>query len=336
MHVSTVDGAATGAAPAVGVHAHGSAATRVAALLAAARPSWAWLPVRPGDPLHGLDAVVDLGLLAAQETDPAARRARVVGGSRALLTAARTGGVARYVAVTSAMVLGTTPGPPVARGDDTAVQPPAEDCLLADLVAVEQMLAEAPDAAPVVTVLRPAVLCGAGSDVLLGRHFVPPRLLTIRGGEACWQFCHVHDLVTAVMLALDGKVRGPAAVASDGWLAADAAAHQSGLRQLELPLAVAAATAERLFRLRLSASPPSELAFLSRPWLVECTTLRAAGWRPAHSNAAALQAQLDLLAAERAVTRPTGRSLAGAGVSAAALLGSAAAVRAARRRRGGS
>jgi hypothetical protein len=89
-------------------------------------------------------------------------------------------------------------------------------------------------------------------------------------------------------------------------------------------------TAERLHRLGVSAASPRELEHLLAPVVVGSTRLRAAGWSPVWTNESALRAHL----ADRA--RTTGRSGAYTAAGATvALLGTAALVRQARRRRRG-
>jgi hypothetical protein len=101
------------------------------------------------------------------------------------------------------------------------------------------------------------------------------------------------------------------------------------MRRVELPGSVALGTAERLHRLGLSTSSPEELDHLLGPVVVACDGLRAAGWSPVWSNESALHGYL----ADRDRSGRTGvYTAAGATV---ALLGTAALVRQARRRRRG-
>ncbi|MCA1722016.1 MAG: NAD-dependent dehydratase, partial [Actinobacteria bacterium] len=103
----------------------------------------------------------------------------------------------------------------------------------------------------------------------------------------------------------------------------------SGRRRVELPAGVALATAERLHRLGLSSASPRDLDHLLAPIVVTSERLRALGWGPSWTNEAALRAHL----AERDAHgsgRAGAYTAAGASV---ALLGTAALVRQARRRR---
>jgi nucleoside-diphosphate-sugar epimerase len=187
-----------------------------------------------------------------------------------------------------------------------------------------------------VTVLRPAVVLGAGEREPLAALLAAPRLLRIRGAAGHWQFCHVTDLAAAIELAVLGELDGTANVGADGWLDTTELEQVTGRRGLELPERVAVGTAERLHRLGLTPAPPSELAYLIHPWVVGTAGLRAAGWQPRYTNADAVRAHLADLA-ERERTRPArldARTATAAAGAAVALVGTAALVRRARRRRG--
>jgi hypothetical protein len=129
-----------------------------------------------------------------------------------------------------------------------------------------------------------------------------------------------------VEFAVLGLVEGVVTVACDGWLDQVQVQALTGRHRLELPAGVAWTTAERLYRLGLTA-PPTELAFLVHPWVVDAAKLRAAGWLPMYDNQAALRAQVALSGVDAA---GASRGAAGAAV---AVVGTAALVRAARRRR---
>jgi len=101
--------------------------------------------------------------------------------------------------------------------------------------------------------------------------------------------------------------------------------------------------AERLHRLGITPAPPSELAYLVHPWVVDCARLRAAGWSPRYTNAEAVADHLSATEAKPDEVRPDDKGerrrgspavVGGAAAGAAvALVGTAALVRRARRRR---
>jgi nucleoside-diphosphate-sugar epimerase len=295
-----------------------------------------WRAVEVRDPLlasrlSGVTTVVHLATTYDVTTDPDARRAHNVRGTELLLAAARTAGVKRVVLTTSAAVYGPRPGDPVPLPEDAPLLALPDDSLVGDHVEVERLAAVR--GGPEVTVLRPATLVGGRLgqeyDGTLLRQLSSSRLLAVRGTEPLWQLCHVDDLVAALELAACGVVTGGVTVGCDGWLAQSEVESIAGVRRLELPASVAISTAERLHRLGVSAGSPRELDHLLAPLVVPSTALKAVGWEPQWTNDTALRGHLAGRAAEG---RGGAYTAAGATV---ALVGTAALVRAARRRRRG-
>lgn len=288
--------------------------------------------------LDGVDVVVHLAGLHHPGADPAERRAVNVRGTEQVLAAAATAAARRVVLVTSAMVYGALPDNPVPLTEDAPIRAPRDGSLVGDFVLVERLVEQMLSAAvrPEIVVLRPTTLVGPGADSVLTRHFEAPRLLVVRGSAPRWQFCHIADLQQACVLAALGGVSGPVNVTPPGWLTQAEVQARSGRRALEVPGAVATAAAERLHRAGLTLAPASELAYLTHPWLVDSSKLHAAGWRPEFDHAEALDAQVVLSAGQTALAgRRVGRedaTRAAAGATVA-LLGTAAVVRRARRRR---
>lgn len=285
-----------------------------------------WRAAEVEDPLLAtrLAGVTTLVHLACEPRTP------LVKGTENVLRAAQELGARRVVLCTSADVYGVRPDNPVPLPDAWPLQAdPEPGSLLADHVAVEQMAEEARRTGLEVTVLRPAALVGMPEcePAALLRLLAAARLLAVKGVEPQWQLCHVDDLVRAVELAALGHVSGVFAVACDGALPQGVVERMAGKPRLELPASVALSTAERLHRLGLSTSSARELDHVLGSVVVGCDGLRAAGWAPAWTNEMALQAHLDSSSSD---TRTAALTAAGATV---ALLGTAALVRQARRRR---
>jgi nucleoside-diphosphate-sugar epimerase len=282
--------------------------------------------------LAGVDTVVHLATTYDVHADPDERRALNVRGTAALLDAARAAGVGRVVLVTSADVYGAVVGNPVPLPDVAPVQARPGDDLVGDHVEVERLAAAATGLS--VAVIRPASLVGArlGTpyDGALLRQLSAPRLLAARGTEPLWQLCHVDDLVRAIELVVATGLSGPLPVACTGFLPQSAVERMAGKRRVELPASVALSTAERLHRLGVSTSSPRELDHLLAPVVVAAERLRSAGWVPLWTNEAALLAHV--ADRSRGGARTGAYTAAGATV---ALLGTAALVRQARRRRRG-
>ncbi|MFI8851545.1 SDR family oxidoreductase [Streptomyces sp. 891-h] len=291
-----------------------------------------------GDPV---DVVVHLALDLDLETEAAARTAYNVRGTQTVLTAAAAAGVRRVVLCTSAMVYGALQDNDVPLSEDAELRATADATGVGDLLEIERLARRAPRAHPGlnVTVVRPTVLVGAGTDTTLTRHFESPRLLVVAGSRPCWQFCHVEDLVTALEYAALERVEGEMVVGCDGWLEQEEVEQLTGMRRMELPSSVALGAASRLHRLGLTPSPAADLAYTMYPWVVSGSRLHDAGWRPRWTNEEVLAALLEEVAgrhtvAGRRLGRTEAATAAGAAGATVALLGTAALVRRARKRRG--
>jgi nucleoside-diphosphate-sugar epimerase len=240
------------------------------------------------------------------------------------------------------MVYGAIATNPIPLAEDAP--PPLEpaDGLVGDWIEMERAaVAHAADGAMDIAVVRPASLVGAVTDALLPGLFEAVRLLGIRDARCHWQFCHVDDLLDALVAASIGTVSGAVTVGSDGWLMKADVEEIAGMRSVVLPSSVAYATADRLHRIGALASPSSDLAFLTHPWVVGSQQLRSTGWTPSWTNEAVLRAHLQMLG-DRAgrslvvldrkdATRAAAGAAAGAGATLA-VIGSLALARARRRR----
>lgn len=277
---------------------------------------------------------VDTSVDAAERT-----RSRNVRAAQTVLTAAAAAGVRRVVLCTSAMVYGALADNPVPLEDDAPLRAVPDGGLLSDWLEIERLARQAPLSHPglQVTVLRPATVVGPGVDSVLTRHFEAPRLLVVRDSSPRWQFCHVDDLVSALELAALGGVSGEVTVGCEGWLGQEEVELLSGMRRIELPAAVAFGTAERLHRMGVIPAPASDLQYVVHPWVVSSRRLREAGWRPTYDNATVLGVLLEQAGGHHAVAaRRVGKRDATIGAGAAvAVVGTAALVRIARRRRRG-
>ncbi|HEY0869737.1 MAG TPA: NAD-dependent epimerase/dehydratase family protein, partial [Acidothermaceae bacterium] len=321
-----------------------------------AEATWRLVDVR--DPvlverLAGVDVIVHLAVDSTVDHDDAAHHDVGAKATATVLTAAPAAGVKHVVLVTSAMVYGAHADNAVPLSEDAELRATADSGWLGDLLEIERLAAQAPRTHPglLVTVLRPAALVGGGVDTIFTRHFEAPRLLAVRGSRTRWQFCHVDDLLSAVELVVTGGLGAlapdesgslgyvVAAVGSDGWLEQGDVERLTGKRHIELPASVAFGTAERLHRLGVTPAGSNDLQFLVHPWVVQATRLPAAGWSPAYGNEAALGVAIAESSGRLAIGgHRLGRRNAAAGAAVGAtvaLVGTAALVRRARRRRHG-
>lgn len=294
--------------------------------------------------LAGVDVVVHpatpTDLQGALDTDPQIRRSAAVRSVQAVVTAAAAVGVRRVVAVSSAMVYGAPADNPVPLPDTAPLRAAPDAGLVGDLLEVEAVLARTPQVhrGLSVTVLRPAALVGEGVDTVVTRHFEAPRLLALRESDNRWQFCHVDDLASAVVVCITAGLDGVVTVGSPGSLTQGDVERISGMRRVELPSGLAFSTAERLHRVGVLPMPASDLSFVVHPWVVSTTRLDGAGWRPQLDNETCLGVLLadirgrHALAARR-VDRKDAAAVGAAG-AAVALIGTAALWRQARVRQG--
>jgi nucleoside-diphosphate-sugar epimerase len=290
--------------------------------------------------LTGVDVVVHADYDLDPDSDARPRRAFNVRGAQTVLTAAAAGRVGRVVLVTSAMVYGARPDNAVPLPEDAPLTADTDSSVAGDLLEIEQLARRSPRANPgmAVTVVRPAALVGADPyavDTLVTRHFEAPRLLTVKGCAPRWQFCHVDDLISALEFTVSGGIEGNFAVGCEGWLEQDQVEQLSGLKSIELPARLTFGTAQRLHRVGVTPAPAIDLRYVVYPWVVDCSALREAGWRPAFGNEEVLRVLLDqrkgrhALAGRRIARKEATITAAGATV---AVIGTAAIVRQARRR----
>ncbi len=296
--------------------------------------------------ISGVDVIVHAAGDRSLESSPAQRRGRNVRSAQTVLTAAAAQRVSRVILLTSTMVYGASPTNPVPMPEDSPVSAESGGGLVGDLTEVEDLARLARRAHPglSVTVVRPAPLVGTGVDTLLTRHFAAPRLLTVKGQKQQWQFCHLDDLVSAlefvVVREVDGE-DGALAVGSDGALSQPEAEEIAGLRSFDVPVSVAFNATQRLHRVGITPASGSEMKFLVYPCVVDCVTLREAGWRPEYDNEAALRTLLEARTGKHAlVGRNLGRkeatiTAASAAGAAVAAVGTTAAIRYLRKRRKG-
>lgn len=293
--------------------------------------------------LAGVDMVVwvaapaDLQVALAVRT--AARRDRVVRIAQTLATATAAAGASRLVVVTSAMVYGARADNPLPLAEDAPLRAVRDVGVVGDLLAVEEVIDDAGRVHPGLeyTVVRPAAVVGPGVDTVVTRHFEAPRLLTVKGAQPAWQFCHIDDLAAAVVTVVTNSLGPVVTVGADGWLRQHDVEVLTGMRRVELTEAVALGTATRLHRVGILPAPASELTYAVFPWAVDSRTLRAAGWAPAYDNTTCVGVLLESIKGRHALAaRRVNRKDAalGAASAAVALVGTAAAVRRARRGHG--
>ena len=121
----------------------------------------------------------------------------------------------------------------------------------------------------------------------------------------------------------------------EGWLEPEEVEEISGRRRFELPAGLTFGTAQRLHRLGLTPAPATDLHYVVYPWVVDCAALRTAGWKPC-DNEAAIAQLLEVAGRHAVVGRRLSRkdaTMATAAGATVAVIGTAAIVHAARKKR---
>jgi nucleoside-diphosphate-sugar epimerase len=295
-----------------------------------------WRRADPGDPalaasLRRVDALVHLAVDRDPAGDRPAQRAANNRAASIALAAASAASVRKVVLLTSARVYGAHADNPVPLPEDAPLRAQRENTVLGDLLEIED-LALRSYAGVSVAVLRPALLVGPGVEHAAAGLLDGPRLLAVRGARPHWQFCHVDDLASAIAVTLLAGLSGPLTVGSEGWLDQEELERVLDRRRIELPESVAFGTAARLHAIGVS-TPPSELSYLVHPWVIGSDRLREAGWKPVHSNLEALTAYASGHPVGPRRLRIDAKGATAAAGATVALVGTAALVRAARRRR---
>jgi nucleoside-diphosphate-sugar epimerase len=254
------------------------------------------------------------------------------------LEAAGTTGLRKVVYPSSATVYGAHPDNDFPLTEESPLRANPDFSYAAHKLETERLLVDFKASHPdlVVTVLRPAIVFGAHVENFISRMLEAPRVLAVKGYEPPLQFVHEDDVASALDLAVRTDLEGAYNVAADGWVTAREVLDLSRRRRVEVPEAVAFTVTERLWRARLTFSPPGMLHYAMHPWVVDNTKLKAQGWKPACSNREAL---VETLEAHRGwVTLGRARVRKEALLRTAAALGAAGAlalVRRARRREEG-
>ena len=317
----------------------GSLAARVARLAADDPGVTTVLQLDSGVPelkaeLHDVDTVVHVDLEHGAFAPDEARGQAQVEATRRVLDACGDAGVHHVVLLSSATVYGAWPDNPVPLTEDAPVRPVPELAYAAQRAEVERLAREWRGAHPgaTVAVLRPTVTVDDERASWMARAL--RAAIAMRSGEEPpAQFLHLDDLAGAVDLARRETLDGVYNVAPDGWIPGDQVRALAGpLPRPRLPERAAARVAAWGWKLRLGPIPPGLLAHTLHPWVVANDRLRAAGWRPAHSNEEAFVAGHPPSPwADLSPKRRQELALAGAGVVVAGV--AAAAVALVRRRR---
>ncbi|HEV3133606.1 MAG TPA: NAD-dependent epimerase/dehydratase family protein [Acidimicrobiia bacterium] len=252
--------------------------------------------------LEAAEVLVHLATVVDPVPDEALMARVNVEGTRRVLDAAAAVGVRKVIRVSTAAVYGAWPNNPVPLTEDATLRPNPGFAPAVQAAEVERLLAEWREEHPAVTVttLRSAPVLGAGAERLPSRLLLGRPPLRVRGASPPVQAVHVDDLVAALLLAVGKDLPGTYNVAADGWLGTDDARELLPRSLLPpLPSELIERALARLWASGLGDIPPTVVPYLVYPWVVANDRLRAAGWRPNHTNEEAIIEGLDSLPSAR-------------------------------------
>ncbi|MGH4016659.1 MAG: NAD-dependent epimerase/dehydratase family protein [Pseudonocardiaceae bacterium] len=257
--------------------------------------------------MQGCDVAVHAAAYTEQWGPPKRFEQINVGGTDAVLTAARSAGVRRVIHLSTEAVLAD--GRPLIRVDETYPQPahPIGDYARTKALAEQRVLAANGDGLAT-AVVRPRFVWGPGDTTILPALVDAARrgkFAWIDGGRYLTSTCHVSNACAGITLALERARAGEIYFLTDGepvqlreFLIALAATEGATLPDRSLPRRVAwtlAVAAEATWKLlRLSSEPPITRTFLAlsaqEMTVDDSKARRELGFRPVLSRDAGLAA----------------------------------------------
>ncbi len=212
-----------------------------------------------------------------------------VAGTARLFTAMAAAGIDRAVVLSSAMVYGPWPDNPIPLTESTPSRPHPDLGFAIRKADVERRALEweATGAGRTRCVLRPTITVSPTQVDWLSRSLWNAYGVAAEG-EPPVQFLHIDDLVSAVVLAVEQRLRGVYNVAPDGWVTGERMRALAGRQaRVEVPRRVV----ERVGVLRWitgnTTTPPEVTPYTLESWVVANDKLRAAGWEPTFTNSEA-------------------------------------------------
>lgn len=237
------------------------------------------------DAFAGCDVIIHLAFLIDQTVDISFMRDVNIRGTQSVFEIAAELGVGHVVYTSSASAYGATAGNDVPLKEESPLL--AEELLYAGQKAeIERWLEEFQAAEPrlSITVLRPAIVLGAGVENFIIRTFAGPRMVVVAEHRPPLQFVHADDLTAAIAHVTDTGVTGAYNVASEGWLSMVEVAAILDRRFLQLGEEVIRDLARRAASLGFLDLPTGAIDYLIHPWVVSIDKLVATGWQPTYSN----------------------------------------------------
>jgi UDP-glucose 4-epimerase len=229
------------------------------------------------------DAVVHLGTVRHFRGPETQRFDANVRGTRKLLDHCRSYGVKKLVVLSTSYVYGALPENPSFMAEDHPLLAGRNYPEIRDLVEVDSLATafmwQYPDIHT--AILRPVPTLGYYSDNSIVSYLRSSRVVVMMGFNPMLQFMHEEDLVEAIAIALQRRLRGVYNVTGPGEVPLRIAIRETGGNPLPLPEQVARPLLARLFRLGLVRIPPGAIDYIKYPCTIAGERFaRDTGFRP--------------------------------------------------------
>lgn len=240
------------------------------------------------------DAVVHMATVTSLAVRGEERYRINLGGTRAVFDHCRAYGVQHCIFVGRHTYYGAGPDSPLFHTEDEAPMALAQFPELSDLVAADLYASTALWRFPnlTTTVLRFCYSLGPSRHGTLASFLRGELVPTLLGFDPLFQFMHEDDFVTAIVLALQTRLRGVYNVAGRQPVPLSVIVKKTGRHVLPLPEAVFAFA---LGRAGLPKLPPGALGHIKYPVVVDASAFREkTGFSYAHTEVQTLREFRDL------------------------------------------
>ncbi|MBA3290966.1 MAG: NAD-dependent epimerase/dehydratase family protein, partial [Actinobacteria bacterium] len=217
--------------------------------------------------LSDVDVIVHLAFVMDPNRDEAVMRDINVNGSQNVFIAAADAGVGKIVYSSSATVYGAHPDNDVPLTEESPLRANLDFSYAAHKLEVEYVVKEfrAEHPSVIFTLLRPAIVFGAGVDNAWSHFMEAPLLFGVKGHSPPWQCVHEDDVASGAAFAIFNDLNGAYNLAPRGWLENDEAAELIGRSRAELSESTAFSVMDRLWRARPCGPPGRDPALRHAP-----------------------------------------------------------------------
>ncbi len=237
------------------------------------------------------DAVVHMATVTSLMVRGEERYRINLGGTRAVFDHCRAYGVRHCIFVGRHTFYGAGPDSPLFHTEDEPPMALGTFPELADLVAADLYAATALWRYTELTtaVLRVCYTLGPSGHGTLASFLKGRRVPTVLGYDPLFQFLHEEDVVTAIALSLEKRLRGVYNVAGPQPVPLSVVAHATGRSVFPVPEPLLA-TFMGVARLGLPNLPRGALAHIKYPVVVDAASFRGAtGFKHAHGEVATMR-----------------------------------------------